>query len=1371
MKVVINKILTFFAKFPTNFLVIFAYFLISVLALRELIFANETIGFRHDWAIAQTADEIKLWFSHSFHAWIDARGGFSISYLSDYLLRIVLGSLSFLGFGGIFISKLILIVFFVLAGWSSFKLFNKILKNNFASFVASLIFVFNPLTFNKIISGHINYLLAYALTPLFLFSFLSFLQTPFIQKKPSFFWLLFSGLLLGFLGIQIQFPILTIILLITLHIIFPISWKKTLWGIIFCCFIAFLVHLPWLIVLLIEMIFFRNNYISSTPTLFSWFVHNSSYLYQALMSTGGGTDYFSQTLDNYCLYAPFLGLFGLILIFIIVFILILKPNKQHNYLFLFFLGFALVLSLAKIFPFFTFWLINQSFILSVFREIYHLAFLITFCFALLIGITYQKINRYSHYQSKILPIFLVSLILYFLPFFIDGRLLNNLQTFSQKEDYLSFLNNNDRQLFLPSLQPLQITDKEYGGFDLSVYYSPNSSISELGYFSSLPDRFATFFQSQLYFNSKKISPVFEKYLDLFNVQQVIFRNNLQSIHDKFTRLAEYPTIKKYFNQASLEEVVKPYQDKIIQQTDNWELYNFSSSDKISLSASCLSTGDWSDFNQIFLLSKPAACDGIFSFKQFASLPDLTTIDKIFFTNNNSFDLLLGQSQIYPFEPGKLANQTNDSKVDWVSSEHVWWYDPSFAAYSKLLAFTSAQDASLSIPLNSLSKGQYKIYADVYNHPDGGELNFSYQNWQKTINSQNLTKNFVWTELGEINIIDSQPVLKIKNVSGTNALGLLILIPSTNSVDSTIDSILTPEKSIALLSDFQKTGQPAYEEFDLSSNYQSYQNLPSVSDYDIKVDNNKIDIAATFRGDATQNEFASLIYSLDCDPNITSDLVFSAQVSDEQIGFWELGLEVDENQDGVADSITWGQLKNGYNNINIVDFIFPDQPNPDLSKIKITGFRLQPHKEYSIDMNQQVEKEVFFQFSNLKFYTAPDLLTRLPRQSSQLDLEKLVSNPSVKVGLKDKYSFYNPFPDQTQQNVVSEDNKLTINSVFSSQADNAEFSTVIIDTNIDLLTYSYATIDLKVDHPDLQFFDLAWDIDSNYDNLVDQKIWVKSIDFSSDQASKTKFYDILGLLQQKTVDYQQPRVLAIEILPHKQYNLKKDNLPPVSFSIQNINFYHEAALQGSQTKPLATLHNSIDVPRAGKYNLYLNLSSRQNGQLDGSLADQSFSINIDSNKTNTWYKIGEFSLEKKSYDLTLITYNQSFTLNNLALFNENFSQSIEQNNNQISNIQKKSATFYQADIHLDQPSYIVFKESFHPAWLLNTYDQNHHLVATIKPSIINGWQQAYYLNDLGDYQLEFVYSLDSLYRRLLLISLIVISVLVITLLFLRHKSKS
>lgn len=296
------------------------YAVLSFLIIRTVWWQAGTIGFRHDWSTPATANEVKLWFEHALYPWIEARGGFSVSYLSDFLLRLSVGLLSIVGIGGNILSKAMIYISLMLSGWFSFRLIKQISRAGFkAAIFSSLFYAFNPLTFNKIIAGHINYLVAYALAPLFFSLIINYLlgQGSWLRKIDK---LLIAGLILALCTVQIQFAVMLVLVMWMLIWVYSWSWKRGLIATILMTILVSLIHSPWLVTMVVEMIFYKNQ-AEATPTIFSWYVHNSSQMYQAIFLMGGASDYLYRTLqDSYWLMVWLFG--DLIILLIVVFGLI-----------------------------------------------------------------------------------------------------------------------------------------------------------------------------------------------------------------------------------------------------------------------------------------------------------------------------------------------------------------------------------------------------------------------------------------------------------------------------------------------------------------------------------------------------------------------------------------------------------------------------------------------------------------------------------------------------------------------------------------------------------------------------------------------------------------------------------------------------------------------------------------------------------------------------------------------------------------------------------------------------------------------------------------------------------------------------------------
>lgn len=1341
------------------------YGILSLLVIRGLIFDFGTIGLRHDWSIPSTVRENKLFVEQAFYPWIESRGGYPMAYWSDLVIRFTIGWLPFLGFDGWFISRMYILLSIIGAGFFSYLMLKKMGGNNISSLAGSLIYAFNPLMFNKIISGHIYYLAAYALSPLFLYLwYLTFSVNGYeIKNKKYWLMIVFAGLIYAFCGAQIQFTILLTIMALAITIIYGFSIKKSLINLAIIYFISFGIHLPWLIVLFISTFKYQNP-IGVAPSTFSWFVYNSSQVYQSLLMIGGATDYFTRSLkDTLGLIVWETGAATILLT--IVFSLLFKPSKEYKKMLLFLLIVTGVLSIFRVWPEFSFDLFKKSIIFNIFREIYHASFLTAIIWSWLASYAlmfWQQ--RKTNYYLKI--IVSISLLIYCWPFFADGKLLSNLQTYKVDNDFEQLIDSKDRMLYLPGIQPIALGILDYSGYDSSIDYAITDSLSQFSSVATLNEKFNTFFHSQLYFNSSEIAPVIDNYLSIFDVRNILFRLNTKSDLAKYTLLSNYPEKKQLFNNHSLWNVLENYSDLIVKKSNNWQLFDFGNKEKIEYAKPCLSSGNWNDYNDLFKLSGAAECDNVFWAKDSTinSLED-NNIPIIQF-NNNWIDYFVKNKDNYLVEPGTFADKVMDPKENWVAGGNVWWYDPNFASYSKLLAFTKAKGAELKIDLNNIKSGDYYLWIDLYNSPTSGKVEIEYADLKKSIDAYKLVRGFEWKEIGEITLQEDEKYLTLKNLEGENAIGLVLFIPKNkyeeqkNSLENEIS-----ERNKTIITNSNQTALAPYVVYDFSKEAKFFANFPEFSNYNFEQNKDNLTVEAEFNGKANQDEYASVLYSLkNIDLKNTPIITLNAGVENEEVQFWELGFEIDQDIDQKPDTYIWSRLKNGQQEVNIKEFMANSKDKLDFDQVKIMNIILHPHKEYNVDMSKYANKKYKFYLSDIRFYSENNKLVRLPRQIGQFNAEKLINNPPfTQNNLEKLTNFYNDFP-QTQQELIKNDTSLSLNAQFSNKQETTEYGNIIINTNIDLNFFPYFSADLEIENPEIQFYDLAFAIDTNNDDKPEQTIWVDSIIFDKEN-KKTVFYDVLNLLQQKSLDYSQPRLIYLELLPHRTYELKNDNIPQVKFDISKLNFYHEAAIQNSQLESLPTYKNNIWALEEGEYNLFLNIDSDYQGKIFGSINQNSLEIQTQPNQKNTWVGAGKVKLNKETNELVLITYDKPVAISDIALFKMDG----EKSKDAASEIvwKKNNPSNYSADINIDSSQTIVFKETYHPAWQMVAINKASKEKIVIKPKLINGWQQAYLLDKPGDYEITIEYVLTPIYHYCLLISGIFLVLLTTVIIYLKR----
>jgi hypothetical protein len=110
-------------------------------------------------------------------------------------------------------------------------------------------------------------------------------------------------------------------------------------------------------------------------------------------------------------------------------------------------------------------------------------------------------------------------------------------------------------------------------------------------------------------------------------------------------------------------------------------------------------------------------------------------------------------------------------------------------------------------------------------------------------------------------------------------------------------------------------------------------------------------------------------------------------------------------------------------------------------------------------------------------------------------------------------------------------------------------------------------------------------------------------------------------------------------------------------------------------------------------------------------------------------------------------------------------------NEVSEYQKISPVEYQGKLKVENSGYLLFKESWHPAWQLSLIDsQTGEVVKSYQPILVNGWEQGYLIDKQGEYDFVISYQLSGIYRWLLFFSGIFSFVLILfSLYFLVAKS--
>jgi hypothetical protein len=176
---------------------------------------------------------------------------------------------------------------------------------------------------------------------------------------------------------------------------------------------------------------------------------------------------------------------------------------------------------------------------------------------------------------------------------------------------------------------------------------------------------------------------------------------------------------------------------------------------------------------------------------------------------------------------------------------------------------------------------------------------------------------------------------------------------------------------------------------------------------------------------------------------------------------------------------------------------------------------------------------------------------------------------------------------------------------------------------------------------------------------------------------------------------------------------------------------------------------MNVPLTREYQLFFFLDSSAAQTIYGTVNQQNYQLILPANHSG-WIPVGQFNLNQGNNDIVVVGYDRPVRLQLIAAVSlEPEMKAFDQ----IENWQALSPVDYRADLKLNGPGYLLFKETYHPAWLLTAVNRATGETLSLRPLIMNGWQQGYYLDQAGQYQLRLSYDLAAPYRVSLMVTVI------------------
>ena len=521
-----------------------SYIVISLIILRSILFTNDGVGFNHDWNFPMSVYEFRDFCEQALYIWQDHNLGIHLIYPSQYILQYIFMPLSFLGFSGLLVLKLLLLFIFVFSAYFMYILLQRSLKLGFnASFIGGFFYISTPLVFNKMVAGHYLYLISYALSPLILYYYIKFFSTNNIK------YLIISGILIAIASIQIQYSAMLLFLLTLFgFIIFGIRYKVILCTLILAIFIC-LIHSFWILpdLIAISTTFETLRGASTIENLASW----STSFIEAFVLSGYRSNHFLIALNQYG-YHDIWEIPAFILIVIIFSSLIICRNRI-TLLFGAISVTTLMFTAALSGPFgsIVYFLYSNFAIFNLFRETYHLAFLLSFSYTIMLAYAvfyiYTFINR-SKKKTFLFLIFAFSLIIFNNPFMYTGNFNGQIPIYSINASDVSvanFYQNSNafyRVLYLPMIQPFKYSDLNYYGSDPCIIFSRKPTLGNM-----VSSDFANIFALDTYMPQKKLNNL----LSITSIRYVFIRSNYISMFPYYITANNYILGSEYYDVTTI----------------------------------------------------------------------------------------------------------------------------------------------------------------------------------------------------------------------------------------------------------------------------------------------------------------------------------------------------------------------------------------------------------------------------------------------------------------------------------------------------------------------------------------------------------------------------------------------------------------------------------------------------------------------------------------------------------------------------------------------------------------------------------------------------------------------------------------------------
>jgi hypothetical protein len=796
----------------TDAFVYIIYLSFALIALRVLIIRPGVIGMQNDWGLPPYSEQLARQLTDPFYVWYQEDLGHPIFLQGGAIIGGLFGIFGYLGMNGELFSKLLVSVLFPFMGFNMYLLFRKLSKTFLSQFIAGLFYEFNPFVYNAFSIGSILELVAYTLAPLVILLFIEAIKDDHLDHHYA----LITALLFVLAGAVLQYTVMVFILLLVFSML-RLN-RKNLMKIILFLFLIVVVWLAlntWWILPFYGTIGYQEETVSNiASSIFVTHIAPLSPILDVVRLAGAPNFFTSGLLLSPVAYLSLFQLTSIAIVLVAFSTLLFKKNKIT-------LTFAFIAAITPIFisgGAFA-WVYENFFLAKLFRNSFHLLFLVAFSYSVLLGIasesylasikgsskrlsnihhnfSLKKVKRICKHGNRTMFAFIIIILVLInsSPFFLEN-ISNTVHNFNLPPEYKNTYDWLSRQsgqfriiwqpdvttiIYKPAVEGLS-GFYAGGGVDTYIGYSPKPT-----YGNYLSSDFSQFVEVSLHQAPTKDLAYL---LSSINAKYVIIRQDYETLAPTWGYMGRYPGLQEQWNNEYI----------INKLTNQNGIVFYERTGNITILENKLIT-PWitsvapentfvilGDANAFFVLPTlpnfPANNSMLIFPSQYSSEKQLPSFgSNIVILDYDVFDLVQAYIPLkYKIEPGLYAEGI-DASANWVSLSHNqiytwWWYNYRYTASLEAAALTLTK-ANLTIPYNVTEAGTYDLWSKVFFGPKSTALILYIDGKEETTVNLSSTERegFFWEHLTRLNLTQGRHIVTINSNKGENVVAKMVIAP-------------------------------------------------------------------------------------------------------------------------------------------------------------------------------------------------------------------------------------------------------------------------------------------------------------------------------------------------------------------------------------------------------------------------------------------------------------------------------------------------------------------------------------------------------------------------------------------------------------------